>query len=65
MGIPVDFLPVSLNGVLNTENHKCWLQYRIQQEQNSLPEPQPHASHVNGHYIVEDEADQADDTMVL
>lgn len=36
MGIPVKYLPVTLDGVLHTENHQRWLQYRTQQEQASM-----------------------------
>jgi hypothetical protein len=55
MGIPVEYLPVSMTGVLSTDNHKHWLQYRIQQEQGSLPAPQLHAPSVNGCNVIEDD----------
>lgn len=33
MGIPIDFLPITMDGVLHTENHMQWLQFRIREEQ--------------------------------
>ena len=74
MGIPVDYLPVSMNGTLNTENHHQWLQYRIQQEQqhdqqqlvpstittsSNLPNESPTAN------IILDEEDEEDMMMSI
>lgn len=33
MGIPVDILPITSDGVLHTENHQEWIQFRVGQEQ--------------------------------
>jgi hypothetical protein len=58
MGIPVDYLPVTLDGVLQTENHRHWLQFRVQQEQASGHKrpPQPlRAEEVEGLHLVEEE----------
>ena len=60
MGIPVAYLPVSLDGVLHTENHRRWLQFRVQQEQASAHKRPPQvlrAEEVEGLHLVEEEVD--------
>ena len=38
MGIPVDLLPFTSDHVVQTDNHRKWLQFRIQQEQKQQKE---------------------------
>ena len=62
MGIPVDYLPVTLDGVLHTENHKHWLQFRVQQEQElgNQKSPKPRSEDLQGLHLVVEEDDDAD-----
>ena len=61
VGIPVDYLPVTLDGDLRTENHKHWLQFRVQHEQYGQ---QPVSSEQRLH-VVNDDDDDDDDAMEL
>ena len=38
MGIPVDLLTIKKDDVVQTENHRKWLQFRIRQEQKQQNE---------------------------
>jgi hypothetical protein len=71
MGIPVDYLPVTSEGVLRTVNHQHWLRFRIQQEQaqehlKRSAAPQ-HAEAVHALHTVEDNDsdNDGDDAMEL
>jgi hypothetical protein len=64
MGIPVEYLPITMDGVLHNENHRKWLQFRIYQEQaqGHLPPSQMYIAASGIHRVEEDNDEDMEET---